>query len=102
MTVDETGVMSHVEVHRDDEGSRYLALVDGEPAGLVDFRARAGVVNLLHVEVDVAYRGRGIASAMVRYAMDDVRARSMSVIPTCPYAQRWLEKHPADADLVAS
>ncbi len=94
--------MNDVIVLRDDQASRYTALVDGEIVGRIDFSQRDGVVNLLHVEVDSAHRGKGVASTLVRHALDDVRAQSMQVIPTCPYARQWLKAHPDYADLVAS
>jgi predicted GNAT family acetyltransferase len=92
--------MSHVEVSRDTEESRYVALVDGEEAGFIDFFAGAGVVELIHTEVDEALRGKGVASALVRHALDDIRAHSMKVIPICQYEPTWIEHHPDYADLV--
>lgn len=92
--------MSHVQVRRDAIGSRYVAEVDGAEVGFIDFFAGAGIVELIHTEVDEAHRGKGIASALVRHALDDIRAQSMQVIPICDYAQTWIEHHPDYVDLV--
>ncbi len=92
--------MSHVEVRRDADASRYVALVDGQEAGHIDMFARAGVVELIHTEVDQAYQGKGVASSLVRHALDDIRAQQMQVVPICEYVQKWIASHDDYADLV--
>lgn len=57
-------------------------------------------VDALHTEVDDAYEGQGLASRLVRFALDDVRAAGKRVIPHCPYVARWLTRHEEYADLV--
>lgn len=95
------GGMAHVEVVRDPESSRYEARVDGDLAGWIDYFARAGAVQLVHTQVLDDFAGKGIGSALVRHALDEIRSQGMAVIPTCEYAQEWIERHPAYADLVA-
>lgn len=92
--------MSHVEVQRETADARYVALVDGEQVGFIEFFARAGVVELIRTEVDQSQRGKGIASALVRHALDDIRSQQMQVVPICDYVQTWIEHHPDYADLV--
>ena len=92
--------MTHVEVTRDPEASQYVATLDGARAGFIDYFARAGVVELIHTEVDDAFAGKGIASTLARHALDDIRSQSMQVIATCEYVRAWIEKHPAYQDLV--
>lgn len=94
--------------HRDDHGTvvvrhapdrhRY-ELVDGEAViGHTDYReiTADGAVtsrDFLHTEVDDAYGGRGLASVLVQYALDDVRASGLRIVPHCPYVAGWLRKH---------
>ena len=92
--------MTHVEVTRDPEASQYVATLDGVRAGFIDYFARAGVVELIHTEVDDKFVGRGVASTLVRHALDDIRSQGMQVIPSCPYVREWLEKHPDYDSLV--
>ena len=49
--------------------------------------------DFLHTEVDDAYGGRGLASALVQFALDDVRAAGLRIVPHCPYVAGWIRKH---------
>ena len=52
-------------------------------------------------EVDDAFEGQGVGSALARTALDDVRASGRSAVPKCPFIRGWIDKHPDYADLVA-
>ncbi|TWG99600.1 hypothetical protein L615_002500000290 [Nocardioides sp. J9] len=56
-------------------------------------------VDFVHTEVDDAYGGRGLAGAVVEFALADVRDRGRRVIAHCPYVARWLTKHPEYDDI---
>lgn len=56
-------------------------------------------VDFVHTEVDDAYGGRGLAGAVVEFALADVRDRGKRVIAHCPYVARWLTKHPEYDDI---
>ncbi len=44
--------------------------------------------------------GRGIGSALVRFALDDARERDLRVRATCWFVRGWIERHPDYADLL--
>ena len=44
--------------------------------------------------------GAGIGSAIVRFALDDIRGLGMSVRPTCWFVRGWIERHDEYADLL--
>ncbi|NLE81190.1 MAG: N-acetyltransferase [Rhodococcus sp.] len=52
-----------------------------------------------HTEVDNAYTGRGLSSTLVRFALDDVRARGKRVVPICAIVDAYIEKHPEYRDI---
>ncbi|MGW3480950.1 GNAT family N-acetyltransferase [Rhodococcus indonesiensis] len=52
-----------------------------------------------HTEVDKAYSGRGLSSTLVRFALDDVRARGKRVVAICPFVDGFIDKHPEYKDL---
>lgn len=79
---------------------RYEAHVDGELAGVLEYAAKRGRIALVHTEVLPAHEGRGVASALVRFALDEARRRELRVIATCPYVQQYLTRHPEDDDIV--
>ena len=84
------------------DDSRYEGWSEGVLVGLADYRpAGEGVIAIPHTEVDPARQGRGIAGAIVRFALDDLREKGVHVVPSCPYVRRWIDQHPEYADLVA-
>ena len=80
---------------------RYEARIGDDLTGWVDYgRVRERLVAL-HTEVLPEFGGRGIASALVRRVLDDVRAAGGTITPRCPFFVAHFERHPEDADLVA-
>ena len=82
------------------EHERYEAHLDGELAGVLEYVTKRGRLALVHTEVLPAYEGRGVASAIVRFALDDARKRGLRVIALCPYVQDYLRRHPENDDIV--
>jgi predicted GNAT family acetyltransferase len=94
--------MSEIAVERRPDERRYELLVDGEPAGELVYRDRGnGVLAFLHTEVDPDVRLRGLGSALVAGALDDVRARGLRIVPLCPFVDAYVRRNPEYADLVA-
>jgi uncharacterized protein len=54
----------------------------------------------MHTEVAEKFGGRGLASALIRSALDTVRERGGQVLPYCPFVKAFIQKHPDYADLV--
>lgn len=52
-----------------------------------------GVFTIDHTFVDESLRGQGIASKLVRAAVEEIRARGGRPEVTCSYAVAWFEKH---------
>lgn len=48
---------------------------------------------LFHTEVSEDYGGKGLASQLVQFAVEDAIARGFSVVPVCSYVKKWLDKH---------
>lgn len=92
--------MSEIQVRDNAEAHRFEASLGGAPAGFAEYRLRDGVITFTHTEIDPAFEGQGIGSALVRWALDDVRGRGLRVVPLCPFVKGWIEKHPDYADLV--
>lgn len=89
------------EVSHNPEQSRYEAHVDGALAGVAVYQLTDKLVVFTHTEVDSAYEGQGIGSALARFALDDVRSGgTRKVLPLCPFIKQWIGHHPDYADLV--
>ncbi|MQY03123.1 GNAT family N-acetyltransferase [Actinomadura macrotermitis] len=80
---------------------RYEIREDGALAGFAEYRLDAGSIVFTHTEVDPAFEGKGVGSALARGALDDVRSRDLSVVPQCPFIKAWIDRHPDYQDLLA-
>ena len=93
--------MSDVVVTDNADQSRYEAHVDGELAGFSAYHLTRSSIVFTHTEVDPAFKGHGVGSAIARFALDDVRAKGeRDVVPVCPFIHGWIDDHPEYADLV--
>lgn len=80
--------------------SRYETTVDGALA-VADYRMAGQMMTITHVGVPKQLEGRGIASELVKTALDDARARGLKVKPLCPFASAYIKRHPEYSGLVA-
>jgi predicted GNAT family acetyltransferase len=88
--------MSDVRVTDNEEDSRLEIHADGELAELI-YRTRAGRLVLVHTEVPDALGGLGLGGDLVEAAIDKAAAAGMTIVPLCPFARGWLERHPDEA-----
>ena len=84
------------------ERSRFEAWSGGDTlVGMAVYTMRDDAIVFTHTEVPEEYEGQGIAAQMVRFALDDARARNLRVIALCPYVRAFLRTHEDEyADLV--
>jgi predicted GNAT family acetyltransferase len=92
-----------LELANDEQHHRYLGSVEGTVAALSAYIPRDGLVVFTHTETDPSFEGQGVASQLVRWALDDVRARGLRVQPQCPFVTAYIAKHAEEyGDLVAT
>ena len=75
---------------------RFELTEDGHLAQLV-YRLEGDRLRLVHTEVPDELGGRGLGGVLVRAALDRAEADGLTIVPDCPFARGWLEKHPDDA-----
>jgi predicted GNAT family acetyltransferase len=83
------------------ELGRYEIDLDGDGVGLLTYGLAAGMITLRHTEIDPSVGGRGLGSALVRFALDDARERELTVMPRCPFVAAFIVRHPEYEELVA-
>ena len=91
-----------IDVQHNQERSRYEIIVDGEVAGVVDYRKADTVVIFPHTEIAPSMRGQRLAAKLVRAALDDVRRRHETVVPRCWFVAQFIDDHPQYRDLLAA
>ena len=78
---------------------RYELTVEGHIAATY-YSLADGVITFIHTEVPPELGGRGIASTLIRGALDQVRADGLKVIAQCPFVKAFIEKHADYQDLL--
>jgi predicted GNAT family acetyltransferase len=81
--------------------SRYEARIDEEVVGFAAYQRRGDVLVFTHTEVDSEHEGQGVASALAREVMDDVRRRDLRALLRCPFLSEWASHHPEYDDVLA-
>jgi hypothetical protein len=66
----------------------------GQEMGLLAYRQRPGQIELMHTEVPMSQRGKGIGERIVKFALDYARQNQLEVIPSCKFVQAYLKRHP--------
>jgi uncharacterized protein len=84
------------------EELRYEIEVEGEVAGFISYRREDGVIDLVHTDVAPKWEGKGVGGALLKGALDDLRARGLKVRPTCPFVAAYIRRHPDYRQLVAA
>lgn len=67
----------------------------------IDYRRDGGIVTMMHAEVPPALQGHGVGSALVRGALDRVRADGEKVIPRCSFVAAYIKRHAEYQSLLA-
>jgi uncharacterized protein len=82
-----------VAVVDEPDEERFAVHVDGATAELT-YALHGKRLYLRHTGVPEEIDGRGIGGRLVRAALDRARAEQLTLVPWCPFARSWLERHP--------
>ncbi|AZK97835.1 MULTISPECIES: GNAT family N-acetyltransferase [Streptomyces] len=64
---------------------------------VLDGPAGPAALVAVHTVVEPEHGGRGLAGALVREFYTIAEREGVAVVPLCPYAARWAERHPQEA-----
>jgi uncharacterized protein len=81
------------EVIDNPRESRFELRQDGYLAELI-YHRRGNRLALIHTEVPPELEGRGIGGKLVTAAIDRAAREGLTLVPLCPFARGWLERHP--------
>ena len=76
-----------------------IDLGDGSLA-IAEYTLPAGKIMFTHTEVPEAHEGKGIGTALMRFALDAARERGLKVIPICPFFAAYMQKNADVQDLL--
>ena len=72
----------------------------GGRAGFTEFIDHDGRRIFPHTVIDKEFGGRGLATILVREALDATRAAGLRIVAVCPMVVGFVEKHPEYAEAV--
>ncbi|MEI5034315.1 GNAT family N-acetyltransferase [Streptomyces sp. S1A(2023)] len=89
-----------VEIRDDRDHGSLVAYEDGGPAGTIAYFVMdpaPGALVAVHTVVRPEREGKGIAGALVREFFTMAAREGVPVVPLCPYAAKWAQRHPDEA-----
>jgi uncharacterized protein len=89
-----------IEIVDDADSQRYVIRVDGRRAGLLQYRLRPKLIELVHTEIYEEFEGRRLGSQLISFALNDARERELAVLPFCPFVNDYIQRHRQYVDLV--
>jgi hypothetical protein len=89
-----------IVISENKERKRFEAVVDGETARIEYIRAE-DKMYLTHTEVPKALEGKGVASAMAKLVLHQIKDEGLFLVPLCPFIAAYLKRHPEWKEILA-
>ncbi|ACV81038.1 GNAT family N-acetyltransferase [Nakamurella multipartita] len=89
-----------ITVTDNPEQHRFEIHAGGVLAGFTEYRVREDRYSFVHTEIGDEFGGRGLASWLIKDALDEMRTRGAAVLPYCPFVKRFIQRHAEYQDLV--
>ncbi len=96
MTSDRVGAPTHVTA----EAHRFSIAVEGRRVGFAEYTESGGRRIFDRTEVAPEFQGRGLATILVRQALEATRSAGLKIVPQCWMVAEFVEENPEFADLV--
>ena len=88
-----------MEIYDNEENKQYELKVDSHLAKIEYIKAK-DKIYLTHTEVPKELEGKGLASKMVLFALEDIKKKDLTLVPLCPFVAGYIKKHPEWRELV--
>lgn len=86
---------------RDNRAEQEFELdVEGHRA-IAAYQREGDTITFTHTLVPEAIAGRGVASKLIRAALDAARDEGLKVVAQCPFVAAYIERHPEYRGLLA-
>ena len=87
------GEVSDLKIENNQGAQRWEAHLDRHMA-VAEYRRRGDTIFFIHTEVPRELEGRGVASTLVKTALDDARTQHLAVVPFCQFVAGYIRRHP--------
>jgi predicted GNAT family acetyltransferase len=78
----------------DNRAQSRLEIVEETGIAVLEYRRLGSQLALIHTGVPKQFEGQGYGGDLVEASIRLARDENLSVVPYCPYARAWIEKHP--------
>ena len=89
-----------MNITRNSQRNQFEAVEDGQTA-VAQFELNGAQMIVTHILVPPAIEGRGVGSALARFAIETARGESLTIVPQCPFMAAYFARHPENADVLA-
>jgi predicted GNAT family acetyltransferase len=72
----------------------HFEIHEGDNIGFLEYRYYKNDIALMHTEVPESMEGKGVASALAKYAFEYAKEHNHEVIIYCPFVDTYLKRHP--------
>jgi uncharacterized protein len=92
--------MDDLQLNDNTAAQRYEARLEDRVVAYIEYRPSGEARMLTHTEVNADMEGKGVGSAIVKYALEDIRSRGERVVPMCPFVAAYMQRHREYTELV--
>jgi predicted GNAT family acetyltransferase len=86
---------------RDNDGKHRFEIDLGDGSfAIADYVHRDGKILFTHTEVPSQREGKGLGTALVKFALAAARKQGLKVAPICPFVASYIASHPEEQDLL--
>ena len=86
-------MMAIYEITNNEQNMRFELKLEGQVAFL-EYRYKKGNLALMHTEVPAVLEGKGLGSALAKYAFQFAKQNNLPVLDYCPFVSSFLKRHP--------
>nr|WP_298925180.1 GNAT family N-acetyltransferase [uncultured Allomuricauda sp.] len=72
----------------------------GESIARIEYIKAKEKIYLTHTEVPRDYEGKGVGSELIKQALENIKARDLTLVPLCPFVAMYIKRHPEWKTLV--
>ena len=95
--MDETAA---IDVRDNPENRTYEARIGDKVVGALVYELQGNRTVLTHTWVEPSHREHGVATALSKGALDDLRAKNRTVTVFCTFTAEFIDAHPEYAGLL--
>ena len=88
------------DVRDNPERHRFEIDLGGGGVAIAQYTLPEGKIMFTHTEVPPEHAGKGVGTALIRFALASARERNLKVIPICPFFAAYMQKHAEEQDLL--